>query len=343
MGGGRGARPWAAALTLTAVALASRSVHAAPSARLVYLRDAEASSCPDERAVRAAVAARLGYDPFMAFAPSTMFAEIRREGADYKGFVKLVDPDNVVRGARELVHAGEPCSELVDAMALSMSIAIDPLSLTGPRPKSDVSEPQARTEEPTPEPRPPDPPPSPAPAPAPPDRVSPVTTRAPSPALHLALGLGPALSIGTAPAPAVGARVGVFATRGSLGLFLEAHGDLEASRALTRGRVGTRLLEGQFGACYHYLAFFGCGTASLGALSASAEGITAPRTDVGTHASVGARAGLEIDLAPPLYLRLQLDGVAVLTPHTLAVDGEEVSSLSVFAASASSLFAVRFF
>lgn len=340
MGRRRGARRWAASLALAGVVLASRTVLAAPSARLVYLRDAEASSCPDESAVRAAVAARLGYDPFLAFAPSTMFAEIRREGADYKGFVKLVDPHNVVRGARELVHTGEPCSELVDAMALSMSIAIDPLSLTGPRPKSDEQQTEPQTEE-----RPPEPPkPAPAPTPrAPLARAFPVKDREAPPALHLSLGLGPAFSLGTAPAPAVGARIGAFVSRGRLGFFLEAHGDLEASRALARGRVGTRLLEGQIGACYHYRAFFGCGTASLGALSASAEGITAPRTDVGVHASLGARVGLEVELSAPLYLRLQLDGAAVFTPHTLAVDGEEVSSLSVFAASASSLFAVRFF
>jgi hypothetical protein len=341
MGGRRFARRWAAALALAGIALASREAQAAPSARLVYLRDAEASSCPDESAVRAAVAARLGYDPFMAFAPSTMFAEIRREGADYKGFVKLVDPNNVVRGARELVHTGEPCSELVDAMALSMSIAIDPLSLAGPRPKSDEPPIEPPAEEPTPEPKPAPPPPSPARAPQ--DRVGLVEAREPSPAVHLALGLGPALSLGTAPAPAVGARVGAFVSRGSVGLFVEAHGDLEASRAIARGRVSTRLVEGQLGVCYQYRAFFGCGTASFGALSASAEGITAPRTDVGAHASLGARAGLEVELSPPLYLRVQLDGAAVLTPHTLTVDGEEVSSLSAFAASASSLFAVRFF
>lgn len=341
MGGGREARRWAATLALAGLALASREAHAAPSARLVYLRDAEASSCPDESAVRAAVAARLGYDPFMAFAPSTMFAEIRREGADYKGSVKLVDPHNVVRGARELVHTGEPCSELVDAMALSMSIAIDPLSLTGPRPNDD----EPRMEPPA-EDRAPAPPSVEPPASGPvraPDRAGPVNDREPPPPLHLALGLGPALSVGTAPAPAVGARVGVFVTRGSLGLFLEAHGDLEASRALARGRVGTSLVEGQLGACYHYRSLFGCGTASLGALSASAEGISAPRTDVGAHASLGARVGLELELAAPLFLRLQLDGAAVLTPHALAVDGEEVTSLSVFAASASSLFAARFF
>jgi hypothetical protein len=340
MGGSRGARRWAAALAVASVGLVSRTAHAAPSARLVYLRNQGASSCPDESAVRAAVAARLGYDPFLAFAPATVFAEIRREGADYKGFVKLVDPNNVVRGARELVHTGEPCSELVDAMALSMSIAIDPLSLTGPRPKSNEAQPELQSEE-----RPPEPPkPSPAPTPrAPLDRSFPVKDREAPPALHLSLGLGPAFSLGTAPSPAVGARIGANVSRGSLGFFVEAHGDLEASRALARGRVGTRLLEGQVGACYQYRALFGCGTASLGALSASAEGITAPRTDVAAHASLGARAGLEVELSAPLYLRLQLDGAAVLTPHALAVDGEEVSSLSVFAASASSLFAVRFF
>ena len=60
---------------VVALVLSAGSAPAAPSARLVYVRDPDAATCPDEQAVRAAVAARLGFDPFLAYARATMFAE----------------------------------------------------------------------------------------------------------------------------------------------------------------------------------------------------------------------------------------------------------------------------
>jgi hypothetical protein len=48
------------------------------SARLVYVRGPGAEDCPGEQAIRAAVGARLGYDPFLAWARDTMFVEIQR-------------------------------------------------------------------------------------------------------------------------------------------------------------------------------------------------------------------------------------------------------------------------
>jgi hypothetical protein len=84
---------------------ASRTSQASPSARLVYLREPSAESCPDERSVRGAVAARLGYDPFFPNAPETMFIEITSVRGQYRARVKLVDGDNVVRGTREIATA----------------------------------------------------------------------------------------------------------------------------------------------------------------------------------------------------------------------------------------------
>jgi len=49
---------------LAACGLHSATARAVPSARLVYSRTESAESCPDESALRAAVAARIGYDAF---------------------------------------------------------------------------------------------------------------------------------------------------------------------------------------------------------------------------------------------------------------------------------------
>src|SRR5262245_61835748 len=76
------------------------------TARLVYLRGPGTGTCPDEGALRDAVAARLGYDPFTPFSLDTLFAEVDKSASGFTARVKLVAHDNTVRGARELRAAG---------------------------------------------------------------------------------------------------------------------------------------------------------------------------------------------------------------------------------------------
>jgi hypothetical protein len=323
-----------------ALLLCTASARAAPSARLVYVREPEAATCPDEQAVRAAVAARLGYDPFLPYARATMVAEVKKRGRDYTVAVKLIDENSIVRGGRELVHVGEPCSELVDLMALSMSIAIDPLSMSGPR----IPEPATAVERDAEERTAQAPEPERAAPPAPPPEEPDAPTRAAVPtATHLDLGLGPAISLGTAPAPAVGARLGTYLSVGRFGVFLEAQGDLPASGALGRGRVRTSIVQGTLGACYGVPWLFGCALGSFGALSASSEGILAPKSDTAAHATLGLRVGTELPLTPAFALRAQLDGLGVLTPHRFALNGTERDSLGSVALTGAILGAVRFF
>src|SRR5262245_23079712 len=84
------------------VALAPLPARAAASARLVYLRGPGAEQCPAEDAVRAAVRARLGYDPFFTWARDTLFLEITGSGHAFRTVIKLVADDNRQRGARDI-------------------------------------------------------------------------------------------------------------------------------------------------------------------------------------------------------------------------------------------------
>ena len=116
-----------AALTgaLTAALLIAGSVvhggvaWATPAARLVYVRDKGAESCPDEGRLRAIVRERLGYDPFRAFASATLFAEVSRDARGYRARIKLVGDDNTVRGSRELEDPGPDCTDLVETIVTS--------------------------------------------------------------------------------------------------------------------------------------------------------------------------------------------------------------------------------
>ena len=322
---------------------------AAPSARLIYLRDAAAASCPDERVVRAAVAARLGYDPFLTYATATMLAEIRHAGTTFTASIKLIDEQHLVRGARELVISGKPCSELVDAMALSMSIAIDPLSLAGPRPpveapSIDSTPAEVVFEGPTTSAavEPAEPPKMPASLiisrPTMPAFAAPTRT-----ALHLDVGAGVLIHVGTAPAPAVGAQLAGYLHIGRASIAAELRADLPATRAFSQGSVGTSLTVGTVGVCYNPGPWFGCAVGSLGALTASGIGISAPRSDTAAYSTVGLRAGAEVRLAPAFALRMHVEGATVLTAHRLIIDGNPAYTLPILAGSAGISAVARIF
>jgi hypothetical protein len=124
--GGPGA--WVA---LSFVLFSSRPASAAASARLVYVRGPGGEQCPEETAIRAAVRMRLGYAPFYAWARDTLFLAVRRVDGAFRVQITLVGADNLQLGAREIAAREVDCTAVVDAMALTISLAIDPASVTG--------------------------------------------------------------------------------------------------------------------------------------------------------------------------------------------------------------------
>jgi hypothetical protein len=115
------------ASTLLSLLLIPARAAASPSARLVYIRGPGTETCPDEAAIRAAVAARLGYDPFFRSAPSTMTVELSMAGDTYRARIQLVDENGTVRGVRELAQAGPRGSPIIYTVCFTITIAIYPL------------------------------------------------------------------------------------------------------------------------------------------------------------------------------------------------------------------------
>lgn len=316
----------AVALAVAAASASPRDVSAAPSARLVYLRNPGAESCPDEGAVRSAVAARLGYDPFFPYAPTTLFAEIERTSSGYVAQIKLVDGASTVLGSRELRQAGERCADIIDTMALSISIAIDPDSLTRPpgTPPTGAVEPAPAPAEP--EREAPPPPPSDRPKGPPPERPS-----RPAPAVGhtvaIDLGVAPAVSLGAAPAVSVGASAFVRARRRALSLAVEGRYDLPASRSVEGATVETSLATGALVPCLHFGIASACALAALGSIRASSRGVLRPRTSSAIHAAVGPRVTLDLPLTERLSLRAHVDALFPLTVHSLELDGASIYTL----------------
>src|SRR4051812_29189298 len=130
--------PWrrvvGAAAALVAGLLSVRAVHAEEKARLVYARGSGTAGCPAEIDLRLSVVARLGYDPFSPQASRVVLARIERRRAALVGVVELVNDAGLASGRRELSAPKRRCDELARAMALSISLTIDPERALAVRP-----------------------------------------------------------------------------------------------------------------------------------------------------------------------------------------------------------------
>lgn len=305
--------------------LCPTSVAASPSAKLVYVRGAGAELCPGEADLRKAVAARLGYDPFFISAQKTVVAQVARAVGGFRGRVQIVGDDGNVRGEREISTKGDDCGEVVTAIALAVSIALDDLDEAPPtaaepsNPAPPVA-PPVDTSLPAPAPRS-------LPAVAPPPAPSPPAS-ASTPA-DFRLSLGPTLSFGTAPAPAFGGSGAARLNYGSFGARLDFRGELSASGAAPVGRVETSTVAASLSGCIRATTPFACLGAGLGSLSSETKGIARPATDSGLLGFGVARLGADIPLGGVFYLEPFVEGALHLTPLRVQVDGVQAFALPV--------------
>jgi hypothetical protein len=314
-----------------AVTMLARDAAASPTSRLVYVRGAGAESCPDEPEMRRAVATRLGYDPFRPLASTTLTAEVRRENGVFRGRVKLVDDAGVERGARDLESRAADCRDLTTAMALSMSIAIDPLSLMRPTP---AAPPEVV-----------DPPLSPVPVPVPvpvPDLAAPPGTDdgreappqpPPGDPLRLSFALATHAAFGIAPAPSVGFRLSAEITTKRLSLGLEGRLDLPASTETAEGgRSRTSLSGATLVPCVRVPLAWACGVMLVSRVDAEAVDVTSPRSEGFLFLGAGGRLVTAIPLAQDLSLRIGGDVLAHPLPFELTVNGRRIYRSSTVSA-----------
>jgi hypothetical protein len=290
------------------------AAHAAGSARLVVTRDTDAAECPGERALRDAVGARLGYEPFGQDADMEIAVAFRREGATLRATVQVRDRAGTVKGERVLSSSGSDCEELASATSLTISILLDPRSGMIP-------------------PRPPDPMLVPDPPPAAPTASAkpPIPPRPAQERVRLRLGAAATGSSGNAPAPAAGLLVGVGVEHRWWSASVELRVDLPASATVNHLDVRTSLLAGDLVPCAHFgMRFgqwYGCGVLALGAVQGEIVGASPSRQST-FHAMLGPRLGLSIPLVRWLSLDGHVDAAYALTRTTLRASGSDVWATS---------------
>ena len=291
----------------------------------MYGRSAEAASCPAEPALRTAVAARFGYDPFFPWAKATIVVQVSRVRSLYVSRVQLLDEQGIAQGLRELSSSANDCSEIFDATALAISIALDAASKpSAPEPAQEAPEPPpAGTSFATPLPSPPPVSQAPSTGPAP-------AMGAPT-ALRVEAGVDVSGSIGVSPSVSPG--VSVFA-RGrvrqwSLSLELQADWPESATRQAERGggRVEFWIAGAGLASCVHAGRLVACATGMVGSLRASGRDIDPQFSKDALVASAGGRVGLEWPISSTLALRVHIDGAVNLVRVHLALGRDDVWSV----------------
>ncbi|MEZ4406616.1 MAG: hypothetical protein R3A52_09085 [Polyangiales bacterium] len=293
--------------------------------RLVYATAAGVDRCPDEVAVRAAVSARLGRDPFSDEATSEVRASIRRARRGLRAEVRLVGHGRRARGVRRLATRRDDCAALADAVALAISLAIDPLSGTRPAPRPadpPPAPPEAQPSTPAPAPQP-APQPAPTPAPAPTPTPPPTPRRTPSLVTDAYVGLGGALSINVVPSLAVGPSLegGVrLGPRWSLGGELRYAG---GETALVNGTVRGDLVSLTALPCVHVSFASACAVLTGGVVFGQGSGFPTDLTGVTGLFALGARARVESPRVGPVSFVGWAEVTALVGVPVLRVEASE--------------------
>lgn len=297
-----------AALLLTIPARADRSI------QLDY-QVAEADLCPDRATLQAAVAARLGYDPFVVRATRRAQVTVERKRRGLRALVTIFDQQS--SRVRTLDSESADCQELSQAITLTLSIAIDP---------------QVAWRKPAPSPLPP-------PSVAISARPEPALRQAQhergelvkGPAFRLAVGGGAAL--GTVPGATADLLVGVGLGWQRFSIDVEAHVDLpqSANFAGHLSRVQATQFVVLLSPCFRQslwrqdrLELLACGTLSAGALWGRGSGGTTSQTDVTPAVGAGARLGIESHLGKIFSARLHGGLTIPFTRSSLRINDADV-------------------
>lgn len=294
---------------LAAVILGSTTAEAHEAVSLEYRVGEGAEACPDREVLVRSVRDRVGDEALTPDGPRVIYVRVERRDEKFVGIVSARSRAGVPATTRELTSGGA-CSELIEALALSISVAIAPESLLRPAPPSAPA------------------PPDTAPAIGPGDshwrgdRAVAAAPRAHGDATAIALsaGLGGVATQGETPSAVPGALAYVAARRGIWGAALEGQVTAWGKADTARGAVASRSTMALASACAHYALAFACATGGAGVVTARGD-VRVGRSASAAVAFAGPRLGVAIPFASDrLELRAHVDALLALTRHRLAVD-----------------------
>jgi hypothetical protein len=318
--------------------------------RLVYVRDRATSSCPPQEELEAAVAARLGYEPFSPWGDQTIVATISLHDRRLVARAELIDHDGIQQGFREVSASPEHCDELIATLALAISITLDPMRVEAPSsPEPAAPEPKP-TSEATGEPDAAHDDTAPPAEALPPAALGPPTpvanaTREIDRRLSLRAQVGVVTHAGNVPQFAVGGRAGVGAELARFSIWFEGQASLPTSESVADGgEVRISLRAGLLAPCVRVAGpMTACVVGALGSFRGTGSGVPAPRTESAPYAAVGARAVVSIPLGRVFSFVGQAELIAMLSRPTFQLHHADVWRPAPVSPSAGIALAARFF
>jgi len=284
---------------------------ATPTKIRLYYQKAGASGCPEVEMIHAAVADRMGYDPFADVAPILVLVAISLDpDVARRARISVIDGIGRNLGDREIVSRAPTCDELVSTLALVISVAIpaatarqlearraaehEALAKAAWRPLSATVES--------------------APAVA--------SRRGPDATAWRRLEVGGRASVGAVPGVAPGLTLGFGVRRGSISGSLELITDFARTQQVGDGSVDASLYRGALIVCRHGGDFGLCAFAAGGALHAEGHGFNQDSTVTSPYVAVGGRITYELPLARGFVAVTHLDAECALDSVSLSVTGE---------------------
>lgn len=293
---------------------------AGPSARLTYVRSIDAASCPDEAALRKAVASRFGYDPFFPWAKQIVVVHLGREGQRFTAHVELVDESGLSRGSRDLHADDDDCSQIFGATALAISIALDAFAASPSEPPQMLPAPEPVGVAPPPQPPSGMATPAPLLPPAAAESAIPIAAKR-AQRTPLALGLDVLGSVGAAPGATAG--IGAFISARAKAASLELRLAADASGPMSVGPVG-RVETARFAAtlapCAHVRILFACGVGEIGWVQGWGLDLETARSQAAPWIAAGARFGVAMPVSDATTVRIYAEGIIDLDRTRFQLD-----------------------
>ena len=297
-----------------------------------YERGPGAELCPDASVMRGLVGGHLGYDAFDDAAALQIRCRIIAQRPRLQAVVNVIDRASGRSGERKLASANVNCTELADAAALAIAIAIDPLL---PPTRASIEKPSDENMA------------------ALPDDESSTPSRLPSVSDHanhqeearpsreqrsvpliFSIGAGAALSYALQPTPALAVNLAFAARRGALSVGLEGAWRPPSHLTFSGGTIAAQLLDATLLGCGHYGEMNACFVADGGVLVGSAEGYLRSAHDATPFVAAGFRAGWQPRLFGNGSVLIYVSGLVPLVRTTLWIDPASVWTMPRFAGQA---------
>jgi len=282
--------------------------------------------CPSEAEFRAAVAERLGGDPFVNAAPRTVAVEISAKNGGLSGFLRWVDREGTLEGQRLFEASAAECSELARNMAFAVTVQLELLEqpedasapTTAPGTDSEVGTEAAPVAPPR--------------APTSTSSIPAASVPVPASNFEMGAGVGPFVVSGWAPRVAGGGRVLLLAGVPRFLVQVAFEATLPQRQSTSEGAgFESSVMAASAAPCGRFPVVEACPVLRFGSVRARGFGVDQPKSSRGTFWEAGFRLAAGWAFHPSFEGKAHLELLYTPSPWTVQLDERSVFVAPSFA------------